>query len=150
MDETCIKVAGLCKYFYRAVDRTCDRVDFLLTVKRDLAAAQRLLERATNLYGLPDKITIDKSGANTTTIESVKVAICVDILMRQKKYLNNIVEQDHRAIKRISDQCSNSSPFECPNPHRRYQDDAHGSQGAVNYPKGTTMSAIRQFYSLAV
>ncbi len=48
------------------------------------------------MHDLPEKITIDKSGANTAAIESVKADACVDILLRQCKYLNNIVEQDHR------------------------------------------------------
>ena len=78
------------------------RVDFLLTAKRDKAAARRFLERAINLQGVPEKITIDKSGANTAAIESVKADACVDILMRQNKYLNNIVEQDHRGVKRVT------------------------------------------------
>ena len=103
MDETYIKVSGQWKYLYRAVDREGETVDFLLTAKRDLAAARRFLERAINLHDVPEKITIDKSGANTAAIESVKADACVDILMRQNKYLNNnIVEQDHRAIKRIT------------------------------------------------
>src|SRR5674476_204252 len=80
MDETYIKVAGQWKYLYRAVDRTGDAVDFLLTAKRDLAAARRFLERAINLHDVPEKITIDKSGANTAAIESVKADTCVDIL----------------------------------------------------------------------
>ena len=65
VDETCILVAGHWKYLYRAVDRAGDTVDFLLTAKRDLAAARRFLERAINLHDVPQKITIDKSGANT-------------------------------------------------------------------------------------
>ena len=77
------------------VDRAGDTVGFLLTAKRDVAAARRLLERAINLHDVPEKITINKSGANTAAIESVKADACVDILMRQCKYLNNIVEQDH-------------------------------------------------------
>jgi transposase-like protein len=64
MDETYIKVAGQWKYLYRAVDKSGDTVDFLLTAKGDLAAARRYLERAINQHGLPDKITIDNSGAN--------------------------------------------------------------------------------------
>ena len=91
MDETYIKVSGQWKYLYRAVDRAGDTVDFLLIAKRDLAAARRFLERAINLYDVPEK----KSGVNTAAIESVKADACVDILMRQNKYLNNIVEQDH-------------------------------------------------------
>ena len=103
MDEIYIKVAGQWKYLYRAVDKTGDTVDFLLTAKRDKAAAQRYLERAINLHGLPQKITIDKSGANTAAIKSVNGDACLDIELRQSKYLNNIVEQDHRAVKRITD-----------------------------------------------
>jgi len=72
MDETYIKVAGKWRYLYRAVDRAGDTVDFLLTAKRDMAAARRFLERAINLHDLPEKITIDKSGANTAAIERVK------------------------------------------------------------------------------
>ena len=60
------------------------RVDFLLTAKRDLAAAWRFREPAIDLQGLPEKITIDKSSANTAAIESVNTDACVDILMRQK------------------------------------------------------------------
>jgi len=81
-----IKVPSQWKYFYRGVDRAGDTVDFLLTAKRDLAAARRFLERAINLHNVPEKITIDKSGANTAAIESVKADACVDILMRQNKY----------------------------------------------------------------
>jgi transposase-like protein len=65
MDETYIKVSGQWKYLYRAVGRDVDTLDFLLTAKRDLAAARRFLERAINLHDVPEKITIDKSGSNT-------------------------------------------------------------------------------------
>lgn len=91
MDETYIKVAGQWKYLYRAVDKSGDTVDVLLTAKRNLSAARRHLERAINLNGLPDKITIDKSGANTAAIRSVNDDACVDIELRQSKYLNNII-----------------------------------------------------------
>ncbi len=103
LDEICIKVAGQWKYLYRAVDKAGDPVDLLLTAKRDKAAARRYLERAINLHGLPEKITIDKSGANTAAIKSVNVDACIDIELRRSKYLNNIVEQDHRTVKRITD-----------------------------------------------
>ena len=83
MDETYIKVAGEWKYLYRAVDRKGDTVDFLLTAKRDLAAARRFLERAINLHDVAEKITIDKSGANTAAIESGKADACVDILSKR-------------------------------------------------------------------
>jgi transposase-like protein len=93
MDETYTKVAGEWKYLYRAVDRAGDTVDFLLT-------AQRFLEPAINLDDVPEKITIDKSGANTAAMDSVKADAFVYILMRQCKCFNNIARQDYRAIKR--------------------------------------------------
>ena len=77
MDETYIKMAGQWKYLYRAVDRAGDTVDFLLTVKRDKAAARRFFEHAINLHGVPKKITIDKSGANTAAIKSVNDNACL-------------------------------------------------------------------------
>lgn len=72
-------MSGQWKYLYRAVDKSGDTVDFLLTAKRDLAAARRYLERAINLHGLPEKLTIDKSGANTAAIRSVNEDACLDI-----------------------------------------------------------------------
>ncbi len=101
MDETYVKVGGRWKYLYRAVDRDGHTADFLLTASRDEAAARRFLERAIDLHGVPEKITIDKSGANTAIIVSVQSDSGVTLELRQSKYLNNIVEQDHRAIKRI-------------------------------------------------
>jgi transposase-like protein len=102
MDETHILVSGQWKYLYRAVDSCGDTVDFLLTARRDKAAARRFLERAIGLHDVPQKITIDKSGANTAAIRSVNDDASLNIELRQSKYLNNLVEQDHRAIKRIT------------------------------------------------
>ena len=102
-DETYINVNGQWRYLYRAVDNAGDTVDFLLTATRDKAAAQRYLERAINLHGLPEKIAIDKSGANTASIHNVNVDACLDIEMRQSKCHNNIVEQVYRTGKRITD-----------------------------------------------
>ena len=102
LDETYIRVKGQWKYLYRAVDKAGHTVDFLLTAKRDRKAALRFLRKAIDQSGLPDKITIDKSGANTAAIEDYNGANETDIELRQAKYLNNIVEQDHRAIKRLT------------------------------------------------
>ena len=85
MDETYIQVDGQWKYLYRAGDKAGDTVDLLLTAKWDLAAARRYLERAINLHGLPEKITIDKSGANTAAIRSINADACLDIELRQSK-----------------------------------------------------------------
>ena len=93
------------------MDRDGYTVDFLLTVKRDRAAARRFLEQAIDLHDLPQKITIDKSGANAVAIAGVIVDTGVPIQLRQSKYLNNIIEQDHRFIKRVIDRCWSSNRF---------------------------------------
>jgi transposase-like protein len=85
MEETYVRVHGQWKYLYRAVDKEGHTVDFLLTAKRDLAAARRFLERAIGQHGLPDKITIDKSGANTAAIHSIQVDTGAPIALRQVK-----------------------------------------------------------------
>ncbi len=150
LDETYIKVSGQWKYLYRAVDKFGDTVDFLLTAKRDLAAARRFLERAINLHDVPEKVTIDKSGANTAAIESVKADACIDILMRQNKYLNNIVEQDHRAIKRITRPMMGFKSFWSARIIIAGIETMHMiKKGQMNCPAGQTMSAANQFYSLA-
>jgi len=65
-----------------------------------MAAARRFFERAIDLHDVPEKITIDKSGANTAAIRGLVDDSGVVIELRQSKYLNNLIEQDHRAIKR--------------------------------------------------
>ena len=100
LDETYVKVKGVWKYLYRAVDKAGATVDFLLTAKRDCKAALRFLRKAIRCNGKPKKITIDKSGGNAAAIGSYNTDHKAGIEMRQIKYLNNIVEQDHRAIKR--------------------------------------------------
>jgi transposase-like protein len=98
-DETYIKVRGQWKYLYRAVDKHGDTIDFLLTAKRDTKAALRLLRQAIRNNGTPVKINIDKSGANTAAIKAYNKESGARIEIRQCKYLNNIVEQDHRRVK---------------------------------------------------
>ena len=102
MDETYIKVKGVWKYLYRAVGKQGKTVDFLLTAKRDMAAAKRCFNKAMGANGDPVKIAMDKSGANKAAIDAINAGRSVPILVRQVKYLNNIVEQDHRAIKRVT------------------------------------------------
>jgi hypothetical protein len=113
MDETYVKVGDQWKYLYRAVDKEGNTVDFLLTAKRDRAAAQRFLARAIEGNGLPQTVTIDQSGANTAGIESYNAGHDTAIAIRQCKYLNNIVEQDHRAVKRIIRPMLGFKSFRC-------------------------------------
>ena len=102
MDETYIRVKGEWKYLYRAVDRDGQTIDFLLTPHRDRAAAEAFLYKAIRAHGLPEKITIDQSGSNTAAINHYNKIHKTAIAIRQCKYLNNIVEQDHRAVKRLT------------------------------------------------
>jgi putative transposase len=102
LDETYVRIKGKWTYLYRAVDKVGATVDFLLTAKRDRKAALRFLRKASDRHGVAAKITIDKSGANTAAIESFNADYETEIETRQVKYLNNLVEQDHRVIKRMT------------------------------------------------
>jgi transposase-like protein len=102
MDETYINVKGKWKYLYRAVDKAGDTIDFLLTAKRDRKAAMRFLRKAIAQCGTPEKSTIDKSGANAAAANGYNAETDASIELRQIKYLNNIVEQDHRTVKRVT------------------------------------------------
>ncbi|KMJ45024.1 integrase [Xenorhabdus khoisanae] len=102
MDETYIKIKGQWKYLYRAVDTAGQTIGFLLTAKRDAPAALRFFRKAIRHHGEPEVVTLDKSGANTTALATLNADRPKEetITIRQSKYLNNLVEQDHRNIKR--------------------------------------------------
>ena len=102
MDETYIKVKGHWYYLYRAVDKYGQTIDFLLTEHRDTEAALRFLKKAIRRNGLPEMITIDGSDANEAAIKRYNQEYGTAIAIRQVKYLNNIVEQDHRGVKRVT------------------------------------------------
>jgi len=111
MDETYIKVKGAWKYLYRAVNKEGKTVDFLLTAKRDKAAALRFFDKAMKASGVPEKVTMDKSGANKVAMDEINARGETPIIVRQVKYLNNIVEQDHRAVKRVTKPMLNFKSF---------------------------------------
>lgn len=102
-----IKVKGKWTYLYRAVDRDGQTLDFMLSERRDLAAARRFFRKAIVTNGVPEKVVIDKSRANLAGLQAVNTILKFTgtgdtIEIRQVKYLNNILEQDHRFIKRIT------------------------------------------------
>ncbi|SED44926.1 IS6 family transposase [Rhodobacter sp. 24-YEA-8] len=106
-DETYIKVRGRWTYLYRAVDRDGQTIDFMLSERRDLPAARRFFRKCIASNGVPERIVIDKSGANLAGLQAVNTILKFAddggiIEVRQVKYLNNIIEQDHRFIKRIT------------------------------------------------
>ena len=111
MDETYIKVNGVWKYLYRAVDKEGKTVDFLLTAQRDKAAAVRFFDKAMKASCVPEKVTLDKSSANKAAMDEINARGEMPIIVRQIKYLNNIVEQDHRAIKRVTKPMLNFKSF---------------------------------------
>ena len=121
MDETYIKVKGEWVYLYRAVDKEGNTIDFMLSKKRDKAAAKTFFNKAIGAHGLPEKVTIDKSGSNKAGLDALNVQLAILILLgcalspmliRQIKYLNNIIEQDHRFIKKITKPMMGFKSFE--------------------------------------
>jgi putative transposase len=102
MDETYVRIKGKWAYLYRAVDKEGQTIDFLLTPNRDRDAAEAFLRKAIRTQGLPEKITIDQSGSNTAAITHYNQIHKTAIVIRHSKYLNNLVEQDHRAVKRLT------------------------------------------------
>jgi transposase-like protein len=132
------------------VQHSRDTVDFLLTAHRDLAAASRFLECAIDQHGEPEKITIDKSGANTAAIDSYNAEHEADIEMRQCKYLNNIVEQDHHAIKRVVRPMLGFKSMRCAKILLAGIETMHMiRKGQLDNTKWQVASAANQFYSLA-
>jgi transposase-like protein len=102
MDETYIRIKGEWRYLYRAVDKYGQTIDFLLTEHRDTEAALRFLTKAIRRHRVPETITIDGSEANEAAIKRYNEEHGTAIIIRQVKYLNNMVEQDHRGVKRVT------------------------------------------------
>ena len=102
MDETYIKINGKWVYLYRAVDSYGNTIEFLLRKYRDAVAAKAFFRKAFKNNGIPASVTIDKSGSNTCALNSFneKQPEEQKIEIRQNKYLNNIIEQEHRFIKK--------------------------------------------------
>ena len=150
MDETYIKVKGQWKYLYRAVDKAGKTVDFLLTAKRDKAAAMRFFEKAIQANDVPEKVTMDKSGANKSAIDQIIKDRNISVLIRQVKYLNNIVEQDHRAVKRVTKPMLNFKSFRAAKCVLAGIELMHMiRKGQMTIPSCGGMSFADQFYALA-
>ena len=105
VDEIYIRVEGKWKYFYQAVDSNGDTIDFMLSSKRDRKVTKRFFKKAlsSNQNQIPKVITVDKNPAYPSAIDKLKndKILPKNVGIRQIKYLNNIIEQDHRSIKRI-------------------------------------------------
>jgi IS6 family transposase len=105
VDETYVKVKGTWMYLYRAVDSAGNTLEFLLSATRDTQAAKRFFSKALAAPHTcpPRVITVDKNAAYPKALNELKAsqAISPTCELRQVKYLNNLVEQDHRCIKRL-------------------------------------------------
>jgi putative transposase len=109
VDETYIKIRRRWMYLYRAIDSHGDTIEFWFSERRNLTAAKRFLRKALERHGRPERIVIDGSQTNREAILSCDAADRLQdrsrrklkpIRIRQSRYLNNRIEQDHRAIKR--------------------------------------------------
>ena len=151
MDETYVKVRGEWKYLYRAVDKEGNTVDSLLRAKRNKAAAQRYFEKSIQQNGVPETVTIDKSGANLAALHAVNAERATTIKIRQVKYLNNVVEQDHRAIKRIIRPMLGFKDFRCARVILSGIEIMHMiAKGQMIHTGKIKPSAACQFYSLVM
>ena len=150
MDETYIQVKGVWKYLYRAVDRDGKTIDFLLTAKRDKAAAKRFFDKAMQANSVPEKVTMDKSGANKAAIDEINANREKPMVVRQVKYLNNIVEQDHRAVKRITKSMLGFKSFQSAKNILAGIELMHMiRKGQIMMEGADKMSYAEQFYALA-
>ncbi|WP_429290610.1 IS6 family transposase [Paraburkholderia sp. CI3] len=148
MDETYVKIRGEWRYLYRAVDKEGNTVDFLLRARRDKIAAQRYFEKSINQHGLPQTVTIDGSSANLAALEAINAGLETPIKVRQTKHLNNIVEQDHRAIKRLVKPMMGYKDFRCARIILSGIEIMHMIRKRQMKDAGIPRTAAEQFYSL--
>ncbi len=101
-----IEVKGEWKYLYRAVDSAGNTLDFMLSAKRDGKAVAGFFRKVLNAQHTqaPRMVTVDKNAAYPVAMETLKAeeTLAAETELRQSKYLNNVIEQEHRNIKRIT------------------------------------------------
>ena len=95
------------------MDEAANTIDFLFRAKRDKAAARRFFEKTMAQNGSPETVTIDKSGSNLAALHAVNAERETPIKIHQVKYLNNVIERDHRAIKRQTKPMLGLKEFDC-------------------------------------
>ena len=150
MDETYVKVRGKWVYLYRAVDKAGNTLDFMLSERRNGPAATRFFAKALSSNGIPEKIVIDKSGANAVGIRETnrilkRFGCPTKVETIKSKFLNNMIEQDHRFIKRrirhmcgfksFSSAAATLDGIEVANMIRKYQFEDTGLSGFQQFEK---------------
>src|SRR5690349_6220664 len=112
VDETYIKVGGRWCYLYRAIDRSGALVDVLFSERRDMAAAKAFFRSARAVTGVtPDRVTTD---GHDSYPRAIRTGLGKGVRHRTSRYLNNRLEQDHRASKAATDPCAASSARDRP------------------------------------
>ena len=152
VDETYIKVKGKWAYYYRAIDKFGKTLDFMLSEHRNEAAATAFFARAIRNNGFPDRVVIDKSGANFAGLQNMNYLPLLNgwfwlIEALQVKYLNNIIEQDHRFIKKLPRQMKGFKSFNSASATLDGIEAAHMIRKRQFGPSG--QSAFQQFVALA-
>ena len=102
VDETYVKIRGKWCYLHRAVDRAGRTVDFTLSTHRDVGAAKAFFRKAIKGQGCaPKTITLDGYAASHRAVRELRAdgLLPPDTKVRSSKYLNNLIEQDHRSVK---------------------------------------------------
>ena len=109
MDETYLKLKGKDVYLYRAIDKYGDTLEFMVLERRDEKSVLKFFKKAIGNHGLPKIVNIDKSGSNYSALITLNIWLYIIgiwlthwIEIRQNKYSNNLIEQDHRNIKRLT------------------------------------------------
>jgi transposase-like protein len=101
VDETYIKVKGKWAYLYRAVDKAGQTIDFFLSERRDITAAKGFFQQAIEKRGVPEKVTLDGYAASQEAVVALQEegTLPLNLIVRTNRYLNNLIEQDHRRVK---------------------------------------------------
>jgi putative transposase len=147
MDETYIRVNCEWRYLYRAVDKNGNTIDFLLRANRDKTVARHYLGKSIAQNGVSETVSIDKSGANLAALEAVNDDRETPTKTHQSKYLNSLVEQDHRAIKRP---LLGFKTFRCARILLASIESMHViAKGPMKCSRGIHPSVANQFYELA-
>jgi putative transposase len=121
----------------------------MLTARRDKAAALRFFDKAMNASGVPEKVTMDKSGANKAAMDEIDAGRQNPIVVRQVKYLNSIVEQDHRTIEQITKPMLNFKSFRAARNVLTGIEPMHMiRKGQLVLEGSTELSFADQFYAL--
>jgi putative transposase len=149
-DETYTKVKGQWKYYYLAIDKQGNTIDFFLTATRDTQAALRFLRKAISENGNPSLVNIDQSGSNQASLNQFNREHNKRIKIRQCKYLNNIIEQDHRRIKRLTRPMLGFKNFHAAQrPLAGMEVMAMIKKGQIKTSAGDATSPAERFYALA-